>query len=381
MCIRRLLPHLLALVALGAIVSTRAQAQYIFNANRSFTLYAENDAIFGSSDSSYTNGVRLAWEFLAFSERLGRLHRALSLEWALDGLPGVKLEAPTKPCAPREGQAGRNCGALAFGIAQTMYTPSNIIDEDLRPGDRPYAGMLFASGILSTLRPHWQSTTELQLGFIGPWSSAQSTQSLAHWTWSSPSGKPRGWDHQLRNAPQVALVNTYMFRPAFLEVCKTKFGCNGSYAEQRILDITPRVETVLGTYMLRASGGGIVRLGYGFPDAVGISRIPTTAARSSPDGLFPWFDVFASYDGRYVGRNAFISGTYADDGARGWSSQREIAATHGVSEWAFGGSVGFARASLTAQVVNRTREYTPNGGRHRFGSVSFTLFTRGSASR
>lgn len=110
-------------------------------------------------------------------------------------------------------------------------------------------------------------------------------------------------------------------------------------------------------------------------------RIPTTAARPSAQGINPWFDFFASYDGRYIGRNAFISGTYADDGPQGWNNVREIAAKRGVTEWALGGSVGAARGSFTAQVVTRSGEYEPTGGRHRFGSVSLTLFTRGSARR
>ena len=124
---------------------------------------------------------------------------------------------------------------------------------------------------LNTLRHRLQSSTELQLGVIGPASGAQEAQSFVHWSWSPSSAKPRGWDNQLGNAVQIGLVNTYQYRPAKFEWCRTKFGCNGAYAENRIIDLTPRFEGVLGTHMVRATGGAILRVGYRFPDAVGIA--------------------------------------------------------------------------------------------------------------
>jgi len=349
--------------------------------HRSFSFYSENDAYDllgkGSSDSSYTNGVRIAWDILHFSERLGRWQRRLSLDWLADAVNGHDaVPAARKACAPREDRTdGRLCGSLGFGLTQTMYTPSDIVVPSLQRRDRPYAGLLLGSVYLTTLRRRVHSTTELQVGMLGPWSGSESTQSLAHWTWSPGSAKPRGWHNQLRNAAQIGLVNSYAFRPKYSELCLAKFGCNGGYGEARVFDVTPRVEGVLGTHMIRGSAGGIARLGWRFPDVVGLSRIPVTAARASDGGSFdPWFNFFLSYDRRAVLHNAMITGRSLYRSDR-WDDVRQISLTRDVAEIAYGVSAGFARASLVAQVVRRSGEYGPSGGWHRFGTLTLMLHT------
>ena len=347
--------------------------------DRSFSFYAENDAFFGSSDSSYTNGVRAAWEILHFSPILGKWNRAFALDWVVDVFNGKSrtVVPATQACDVREDRAGgkRLCGSLGFSISQTIYTPSDIVDPALQVGDRPFAGMLYGSVYLTSLRHRTHSTTELQLGVVGPWSGSESTQSLAHWTWASGSAKPRGWHNQLGNALQVGLVNSYAFRPKYLEWCHTKFGCNGQYGENRIVDVTPRVEGVLGTHMVRASAGGTVRVGWRFPDVLGLSRISTTTARSVGDALEPWLNLFWSYDQRAVGHNTFITGRSLFGTDERWNSAREIGLKRNVREIAWGASAGFARATIVAQVVRRSGEYTPDGGWHRFGAITVMLHT------
>ena len=98
--------------------------------------------------------------------------------------------------------------------------------------------------------------------------------------------------------------------------------------------------------------------------------------RTGPDF---WINGFATYDRRRVLRNAFVSGTAADAGDGGWRDVRQIALEPNVTEYAFGGAMGIASAAFTAQIVTRTKEYVPGGGLHRFGSVTLTLFTPGSA--
>lgn len=346
--------------------------------HRSISVTFENDAFFGSSDSSYTNGIRVTWDLLRHVDWLRKASRVTSFEWLADAVNGARpIRATRRACAPHESRedGARNCMSVGFSLAQTMYTPSDIVDPVLQVNDRPYAGMLYGSLYVNTLRHRAQYSSELQVGATGPASGSEGTQSLAHWTWSTVSAKPRGWGNQLRTKPQVGLVNTYMYRPAFLEYCRTKFGCNGAYGENRILDVTPRAETVLGTHMVRGSGGGMLRIGWRFPDAVGLTRIPTTAARSADDGSGQfWFNGFVGFDGRAVLHNTFITGISPFGNDR-WNDARQIALRRGVSELSYGGAAGFARGTVVVQVVERSAEYAPNGGSHRFGSVTLMLHT------
>ncbi len=343
--------------------------------DRSLSLTMENDAFFGSSDSSYTNGIRVSWDLLRYSRRLAAISRVLTLEALVDRARGSGALAPTRfACAPHEIREGgtRNCMSMGFSIAQTMYTPSDIIVSGLQVNDRPYVGMLFGSIYVNRLRNRAQYSTELQLGVIGPASLSEDTQSLAHWTWSSVSGKPRGWGNQLRNRVQVGLVNTYQYR--LFERCRVD-SCNGSSTEGRWLDLTPRVEGVLASHMVRGSGGALLRLGYGFPDAVGVTRVPTTMSNAT-DGQRAgfWFNGFVGFDQRAVLHNTFITGR-SPFGSDRWNDVREIGLARAVNELSYGGAVGFARGTVVVQVVQRSREYVPDGGSHRFGSVTLMLHT------
>jgi hypothetical protein len=354
-----------------------AAGQDPFRVDRTFSFYAENDALGGKTDRSYTNGVRVTWDFSLWNRRFAPLQRMTSLA-AL--IPFVNPRAVVDACAPREGREGRRCGTSGLGIGQTLYSPNDIVDTLPRPRERPYAGLLFASASLTTLYERWQVGSELVIGVMGPWSHGESAQSLAHWSFSTPSAKPRGWRHQLRNAPVIGLVNTYAVRPAFGEWCRTPLGCNGGYGENRVIDVTPRAELALGTHMTRASGGAIVRAGWRFPDVVGQARIPTTAGRTADGaGAQPWFALFYSIDSRYVARNAFLTGTGADRNAGEWNDIREISPSRGVRESAAGFTGGLYNLSLTFQMVDRSREYRGDQAHHRFGALTVSLFTARSA--
>ena len=368
-----------ALALLAALLPASAAAQdeplQWFKSARAFSLFVENDA-FASSDSSYTNGIRLTWDFGVWNGRLNRLHRILTLTPLLDQVAPASFAViqPTG-CVPYGGRrSNRPCGSVSFGLGQTMYTPDSIRDPRLRPQDRPYAGHLFGSVALNSAFEKWQVSSELAFGVMGPSAQARETQSLAHWSWSRNSVKPLGWKHQLHDAVVLSLTNTYAYR-AF-EWCLAGT-CNGSASERRIFDVTPRVETTIGLPMTRASAGGTVRVGRHFPDLIGKQRIPTTADVGAAGEAGPriWYALIGTYDARYVGYNAFVQGGYNDRGAGRWNDIREIALVRGVNEWSLGGTIGLRHASLSASQISRSREYAPGGGRHRFWTIALSLLT------
>lgn len=361
-----------------------AQERSPWEGARQFGFYAENDALFGGSDSAYTNGVRATWDFKLWNRHLSSIANVVSLR-ALFGRFITELsEQPPDPdgeCLPNLSRAERPCGSITFGLGQTMYTPSTIVDTLPRPDERPYAGFLFGSVAVNTFHPRWQVSSELLAGVIGPASGSEATQSLAHWTWSTNAAKPRGWRNQLRNSLQVTLVNNWAWRvPRVgwlpLEWCHRDPPCNGQYGEGRRFDITPRAELVAGTHMRRASAGGIVRAGLNFPDAIGLARIPTTAPAVTTDQPSHWWAmVFLSGDVRHVFHNALITGTTADNGDGGWRDIMQVDPERRVNEWSWGGSIGFRLASVTLSINNRSREYSGDTGWHRFGSLAISLFT------
>ncbi len=380
--IRSIMRLALPLLLPGTGVSAAAAAQDsreppLWMRDRSFSFFWENDAFGGVSDSSYTNGVRFAWDFSVFTPRLASVARIATLGWLIDAIPGVKMHQRGRACLPFEGRAARPCGTVGFGVQQTIYTPSNILDTLPQPNERPFVGLLFASALLNTLDTlpgSWQASSEFVIGVIGPWSQGESAQSLAHWTWSPNSAKPRGWRNQLRNSLQVGLINNYSYRPRWLEYCRD-VKCNGIYDEGRTVDFTPRAELVMTTYMRRASIGGVARVGNRFPDVLSLSRIPTTAARGTQQATQFWFAFFGSADLRRVGYSAFLVGTSEDEGNGGWRDIRRISSEPNVIETAYGVMFGARAATFAIQIVQRSQEYTPGGGSHRFGALTFSLFS------
>ena len=348
---------------------------------RTFALYEENDA-FATSDSAYTQGIRLLWNFSvwkgkAWSPIYGVTSLISPVRWAL-GKPAQKI---LNPCVPRIMRGpGRPCGTIGFSLGQTMYTPATLTTSALRPDDRPYAGYLFASGGFDVLYDHAEVSTELMLGVTGPASLAREAQSLAHWTWSSDRPRPRGWGNQIHGSPHAMLVNNYSWRPGGLEYCR--YGCDGSYAEGRVFDVTPRAELALGTLMTRVSPGMLIRLGSRFPETMNAQRIPTTASTADTTGLQLWWMGFFSFDGRFLAHNALISGTpWADGYAGGWRDSSRIETRHALYERALGIAVGWRAATISIQHVTRGAEYSPGGGPHKFGSVSIAIHSPERAAR
>jgi len=270
---------------------------------------------------------------------------------------------------------------VGFSLGQTEYTPSDLLADTLQPGDRPYAGHLFVSGGWSVTYRRTIVATELMMGVTGPPSLAREAQSLAHWTWSSNSPKPLGWDHQLKTTVHVELVNQYLWHA--LEACRPKDGsrqCDGTYEENRFFDLSPRAELALGSLMTRVSGGAVARLGYRFPDALNVQRIPVTASGSERTSKQPWGMVFVMADGRLVGHNALLSGSPLVDGApSGWRELKRIDTKHTLGEWAYGLAVGSRWASLVWQRAWRGAEYAPGGGSHKYGSIMLALHALGGA--
>jgi hypothetical protein len=140
-------------------------------ATRYFRVNYDND-FFGSSDRYYTQGV--------------------NLELVAEGLganPISHLLIKPKTCAVRYG----------LSLEHIAFTPSNILTDDIRPLDRPFAAAAylksFAMATDTLHRSRWVSA--FSMGVMGPAAGGGELQRWIHeWT-TNP--KPLGWQHQIRN--------------------------------------------------------------------------------------------------------------------------------------------------------------------------------------
>lgn len=194
------------------------------------TLAWENDA-FASTDRHYTNGVRLTLQL-----------------------------APPASLAAWAARGRRTCD-WGVVVGQQMFTPEDIEASGPVMDDRPYAGWLYA-GIVLRVRGGgaWDDpgshpvldTFELDLGVVGAWSLAETTQEFVHDL--TDGDEPAGWKHQAREAPALQLSWLRQVRAARLRLPLSLE-----------LDVTPHVGVAAGTFLCAARAGATVRLGRGLP--------------------------------------------------------------------------------------------------------------------
>src|SRR5262249_31625073 len=192
------------------------------------SLTFEND-FFAGYDRHYTNGVQLAL--------LADLRNAP--EWIRD--------------ASADPQA-------VVAIGQRIYTPTNTDVAHPDPGDRPYAGWLYAMGDLRTRAGPTIDHLTVALGIVGPASGARETQNNVH---SALAEQPSlGWDTQVRNRP------TFMagYERAWPKVAQGSFGSHQ-------YDVALRVGGALGTPMTYADVGAVLRFGSHLPNDIPVTHI------------------------------------------------------------------------------------------------------------
>jgi lipid A 3-O-deacylase len=114
---------------------------------------------------------------------------------------GINLVHPGLAAIPVNKILLRPAGTTRYHGIQVQFdtfTPLKILDPNIRYGDRPYAGYIYATQYLiaNNAAKKQRLTSGLALGFMGPGAGAKQLQIKAHELLDSP--KPLGWDNQLR---------------------------------------------------------------------------------------------------------------------------------------------------------------------------------------
>ncbi len=245
----------------------------------SLTLTLDNDLLASGSDQYYTNGIQLTYY------NVDR-HAPPVIERFLDDVVGYDVGVAT---------------STSFFLGQKIFTPKDITIAEEQPGDRPWAGWLYAGFLMSNIYPDHSDRLGVVVGVVGPASLAEPTQKFIH-DKISDSPRPAGWDNQLRSEP--GLIVTWDRRWQNFAGYTT-----GNYRTQ----FEPNVSVALGNINTYAGAGMNVTFG---PAQNEFRDVPP---RIYPAGLgsgyfdhpnsrdWDWY-TFAGVNGRAVARDIFLDG-------------------------------------------------------------------------
>lgn len=233
-------------------------------------------------------------------------------------------------------------GPLACGssleIGQEMYTPTNDAVR-LLPGERPYAGWLYAKGSASAASAEERRTLTATLGVTGPPSLAEQAQDWLHHMVRG-FRTPLGWGGQLPAEPDVALqgeVDRHVSTPAI----------------SRWADLTPEVHATLGTLRTALGAGGRGRIGV---------NLTHPWMRDDHPRFFEAY-VLVGGGGELVARDLFLDGTT-------FRRSPSVAREPIVGEWERGVGARLGRVELQYRAVTTSREYSTGPVSHTYGGIT-----------
>lgn len=94
-------------------------------------------------------------------------------------------------------------------ISQEIYTPTDIISEEIRRYDRPYAGFLGLSGGITRTYEKKLFDYKMLVGFTGPISGANGLQSLFHKS-ATVGSKVPAWKGEIKTSFYINLYFNYV---------------------------------------------------------------------------------------------------------------------------------------------------------------------------
>jgi lipid A 3-O-deacylase len=284
---------------------------------RSGRLVEENDSFgpFKPTDDNYTQGLRLAWD--AF------------------GVPAVarRLICRRQPA----------CGS-SLEIGQEIFTPTED-DSFPIPGQRSFAGWLYARGDVVAATRTMRRDLALTVGVTGPASLAELIQNGFHRDFS-PERVLLGWKYQLPTEPDMAVQFTqawYLAPP----------GAGAGWT-----DLVPTAHATLGTLRTAAGAGGRLRVGFDLDHPWLVDATPHN---------FSAF-AFVGANGEAVGRDLFLDGSTFRLSLRRDHRPR-------VGNWERGVGVRVARVGIEYRVVTLSKEYAAGPATHSFGGITLTWWT------
>jgi len=346
---REKVSFVLVLVFFGLIATARAEDPEGLNPKEkswTLTVLFEND-LFRNTDRYYTNGVKISWisPDLTHYKDSGKLP-----DWSLPLIH--RLPFVNEPGLQRN---------VSFSLGQKIFTPDDTKTETLIKDDRPYAGWLYFGTGFHNKNVRRLDTIEVELGVIGPAALGEESQNTVHRY--RGLGEAKGWRHQLKDEPGVAVILERKWR-AFQAHRASGLGA----------DLITHGGGALGNVFTYLNAGFEMRAGWNVPTDFGTSLIrPCGDANSPSDATDPRFSpkkgygfyLFGALTGRAVLRDIFLDGnTFRDS--------QSVSKEPFVGDLIIGASLLLHRFKVSYAQISRSKEFKKQDGGSSFGSISFS---------
>lgn len=342
-------------LALAALIA--AGAGGCASTKKRWNVYWENDSFVGT-DGSYTNGTEVEYtDSLGAAPKwlqgLGdtRFVRALSVELPEEDQQGGVDTADN----PRHSILDTIERRYSVAIGQQMYTPEDLSASTLIEDDRPYAGWLYGSLAIASIRVDHEelrrrdtkSEVKLQLGVVGPAAMGEEVQKWVHDLIGEE--EPMGWDNQLSNEPGFVLSARRDYRLLFGKILGWEYDSIG------------HMSASLGNVLTQMTTGNVIRFGPSVSrDWPG--KIVQPEALLLGEGHFD-YHFFAGVDGRLVLRDIFLDGNTFKD-------SHSVDKEPTVADFVAGISARWKNVDLTFSIVARTDEFETEEDNDVFGAFS-----------
>lgn len=321
---------LLCIVLMG--MPALALAQLTQNATRLLRIYEDDDFfnIWGrGTDKAYSNGTLIGYRYMKFKQS-----RFVD-NWLM----------------PKAGKQAIN--VWEWNLMQIMITPNNISDTAFNPDDYYYAGALFARHELTSYNPLKQYSlhSEILFGVMGPLAFAEETQTFFHNLIHYQ--KPKGWQHQVPNAPLLNYNFTYE---------------RMLYTPRPFLEVVGSANAQAGTMVAALQAKTVIRVGKLNP-YFGNTDLKTATRNKFQVYAFgnPMFNVVFYNALLQGGIFKWRSGDFMD-----LSAQQETKMKHFTVGIDYGVGLGFNRCSVI--YTQQTRSAWMRGtGKHSVGNISLLI--------
>jgi hypothetical protein len=315
--------RLTALAVLPLIASSA-----LAESNSAFYFGLDNDGVFGV-DQDYTNGI-----FFSYST---------DIELDKDS---IFYHLPTEPF--KQGLDNEMKWSIQMG--QKMWTPSDLTASEPQPGERPYAGLLFAEASLYALDDDQVSYFGLMLGTTGDNALTEHSQKFVHSLTGSPD--PNGWDYQIYE--QVVLnLNHKNDQRHFYQPQESGWGS----------EFSTNYRAMLGNFRTEVAVGGLYRWGYQLHDSFGSTNIsneaslnPAMIRRAKTGGYF-----FGGIEGRYRFNDITIDGDRPDEVPETNVENLQATAVLGAVGYYRGWGISFSIAAKSKDFEEDNSNFLANG--------------------
>jgi hypothetical protein len=238
------------------------------------------------------------------------------------------------------------CVESFIGVTQKMFTPTNDSFEP-KPGERPYAGILFAEFGRQAVKPRSAHSLAAVIGTTGKPSGNEWEQKLFHSL--ADLRTPLGWNHQVATESVLGLTykSQYMLTPprtsgrSFATVAAT-----GSAVATTVQEV--------------ASAGVETRFGYNVPH-------PWMPASPFERRNIRAYFILGGNES-WVARNLLLTGNSAE--TRGLVTKRPF-----LFESVWGFALGAGGIFVEYRATSQSREYNTGPSWHRWGAISIIVGT------